>query len=117
MARPGYLEAGKASLRAMAPGAVEPPGFSVLAWRNDGGRASGGNCFVILPGVIGAVYFRRTDLRVRRDSVQKPWQDGRITDVAAGDHGGPDFQRFLSDPDMYRAPVAPLGATVLSAFH
>ena len=37
-----------------------------------------------------------------------------VTDIAAGDLHGSDLQRFLVNSDVYLAPDAPLGATMLS---
>ena len=67
-----------------------------------------------LSGVMGAVGGNATNLLIRRDLVQQFWQDRRVTNVAACALAGPDLQRFFVDADMYLAPDAAFGATVLA---
>ena len=54
------------------------------------------------------------DLLVGRNLIEQFGQHRRITDVAGGELGGPNFQRFLVDPDVDLAPDAPLRAPVFT---
>ena len=51
---------------------------------------------------------------ISRDLVQKFWQHGSISDVAAGDFDGPYFQGFFIDAYVNLTPDAAFGAPVLS---
>lgn len=95
-------------------GGVGLPRFCVLARRNDRRSTSGGDGVMAFAGVEGTVGGDAGDLLVGRDLVQQLGQHGRVTDVAGGELGGPDFQCFLVDPDVDLAPDPPFCATMLA---
>jgi hypothetical protein len=65
-------------------------------------------------GVEGAIGGDAADLLIGRDLVEKFGQHGRVTYVAGGELGSPDFQCFLVDPDVDLAPDPTFGPAVLS---
>jgi hypothetical protein len=95
-------------------GGVRFTDFGVLPRRDDGGRAAGGDGVMALAGVEGAVGGDGGDVLVGRDLVQQLGQHRRVADIADGELGGPNFQRFLIDSDVDPAPDPPLRAAMLA---
>ena len=66
-------------------GARRLAGLGILARRDHGTGASGGNRLVAFTRVICPISCDAADVLIGRDLVQKLWQHGSISDVAAGD--------------------------------
>ena len=67
-----------------------------------------------LAGVEGPISSDAADLLIWRDLVQKLGQHGRVTNIAGGELGGPDFQCLLINADVDLAPDAAFGAPMLA---
>ena len=75
-----------------SPGCVGLPGLGVLARRDDRRGTARGDGVVALAGVESTICRDAGDLLVGWYLVQKFGQHGRVTDVAGGELGRPDFQ-------------------------
>ena len=75
---------------------------------------AGDNRIIAFASVISAVRSDTADLLIWANLPQKIWQNWRIANVAACHLDRPYFQRFLVDTDVYFAPQAALGATMLA---
>jgi len=72
---------------------------------------SDGNRLVAFTRVICPIGCDAADVLIGRDLVQKFWQHGSISDVAAGDLDRPNLQCFFVNSNMYFPRDAPFGAT------
>ena len=75
---------------------------------------SGGNRLVAFTRIIRPVCGDTADVLINRDLVQKLWQHGSITDVAAGDFDGPNLECFLVDTYVYLTPNTPFSPAMLA---
>jgi len=95
-------------------GSVGLAWLGLLARRNDRGCTAGGYRLMALAGVEGAISGDAGDILIGWDLVQKLGQHGCVADIAGGDLGSPDFQRFLVNSYVDLAPDAAFGAAVLA---
>lgn len=70
---------------------------------------------VALAGIIGPVCGDARDFLLGRDLVQQVGQDRRVADVAPSDIDGPNFQRFLVNPEVDLAPDTPFGTAMFTS--
>ena len=72
------------------------------------------NRLMVFASVICSVCGDTADVLIGWDLVQKFWQHGCVTDVAASDFDGPYFQWFFVDAHVYLTPDTAFGASVLA---
>src|SRR3990167_7323930 len=89
------------------------PPLAVLAGWNDRGGPARRDGGVTGAGVVGTIGCDHADGLAARDLVQQVGQHGGISNPAAGDLDGPDFQRFCINPKVNLAPIAWFGWPVL----
>ena len=95
-------------------GARRFPGLGIRARRDPCMGVSGGNRLVAFTRVIRPICGYAADVLIGRNLVQEFGQHGSVSDVAAGGLDRPNFQSLLIDPNVYLAPDAPFGATMLT---
>lgn len=93
-------------------GARRLPRLCILVWRDHRMGISGCSRLGAFTCVIRPICGTAADVLIRWDLVQEFGQHGSITDVAAGDFGWPNFQRFLIDAYEYLAPYAAFGTAM-----
>jgi hypothetical protein len=62
-----------------------------------------------LAGVEGAISGDAGDILIRWDLIEKFGQHGRVTNIAGGELGGPDFQCLLINSPSQRMFHSPAG--------
>lgn len=88
------------------------PRLAVFAGRDDRHRPALCNGCVTGAGVIGTISGHPFEGLVVGDLLQEVWQHGRVTDPAARDLDGQDFQRIGVDAEMHLPPCSWLGRPV-----
>jgi hypothetical protein len=85
-----------------------------FARQYDRGSTTGGDGIVALAGVERTVCSDAADLLIWRDLIEQLGQHRRVTNIAGGELGGPDFQCLFINSDVALAPDTPLRVTMLA---
>jgi hypothetical protein len=75
---------------------------------------SGSNRIVTFTCVVCTVGCNAAEFLVRWDLVEQVWQHRGVANATAGDFDRTYLQRFFINPDMYLAPKAAFGTTMLA---